>query len=81
LTYDSGDVDLLGFEKGETLMERKDKLEEDFRELNLLQNRINDLKSNETKIQVLPESYKDSIKKTLQQRLCQLSANVFQVEE
>jgi len=62
-------------------MERKNKLEEDFRELNLLENQIDDLKSNETNIQALPESYKDGIKKTLQQRLCQLSVNIFQVED
>ena len=39
MTDDSGDVDLLGFEKGENLKERKEKLE-DFRKFNSLQNQI-----------------------------------------
>jgi len=65
LSENCGDVDLLGFESGQTLQERKTQLDTELEEVQALQESLASLHANERNIRSLPLTYRECIRKTL----------------
>ena len=80
LTELYGDVDILGFETGETLQDRKDELVNKHQHIQSIQSELKGC-INDTDIRHVNESLKNSVVRTLRQSLKELSINIQEVKE
>ena len=80
LTESYGDVDILGFETGETLQDRKDELVNKHQHIQSIQSELKGC-INDTDIRHVNESLKNSVVRTLRHTLKELSINIQEVKE
>ncbi|WAR15144.1 hypothetical protein MAR_005249, partial [Mya arenaria] len=81
LTKESGDVDLLGFEDGETLEERRSVLQKTMTELNVLSASISMQCKRRTHISDMPKELKSNMKNVLVHSLKRLSSGMNEMEQ